>query len=100
MQIPHENFQTLINGENQVCLLLASHWISLKQIMAAITGIEHAQRLQQTSRKDGDMDLGMVRWLKYINRHVDMDHQQYNQWPLWVEAQLDIDLGHFGKELH
>ncbi|KAI0445596.1 C6 zinc finger protein [Xylaria telfairii] len=100
MQIPHENFQTLINGENQVCLLLASHWIALKQIMAAITGIEHAQRLQQTSRKDGDMDLGMVRWLKYINRHVDMDHRQYNQWPLWVEAQLDIDLGYFGKELH
>ncbi|KAI0472469.1 C6 zinc finger protein [Xylaria cf. heliscus] len=100
MQIPHENFQNLINGENQVCLLLASHWIALKQIMATITGVEHKQRAQQSNRKDGDMDIGIVRWLKHINRHVDMDHQQYNQWPFWVEAQLDIDLGYFGKELH
>ncbi|KAI0453201.1 C6 zinc finger protein [Xylaria acuta] len=100
MQIPHENFQNLINGENQVCLLLASHWIALKQIMATITGIEHKQRAQQPNRNDGDMDLGMARWLKHINRHVDMDHQQYNQWPLWVEAQMDIDLGYFGKEFY
>ncbi|RWA04728.1 hypothetical protein EKO27_g10380 [Xylaria grammica] len=100
MQIPHENFQNLINSENQVCLLLASHWIALKQIMATITGVEHSQRPQQQGRKDGDMDLGMVRWLKYINRQVDVDHQQYNQWPAWVEAQLDIDLGYFGKEAH
>ncbi|KAI1428840.1 C6 zinc finger protein [Xylaria sp. FL1777] len=100
MQIPHENFQSLIDGGNQVCLLLASHWIALKQIMATISGAEHKQRPQQHVRRDGDMDLGMVRWLKHINRHIDADHQQYNQWPLWVEAQLDIDLGCFGKELH
>ncbi|KAF2965962.1 hypothetical protein GQX73_g7633 [Xylaria multiplex] len=100
MQIPHENFQSLIDGGNQVCLLLASHWIALKQIMAKITGVEHRQRPQQPGRKDGDMDLGMVRWLKYINRQVDVDHQRYNQWPLWVEAQLDIDLGYFGKDWH
>ncbi|KAI0113734.1 C6 zinc finger protein [Nemania sp. FL0031] len=100
MQIPHENFQSLIDGGNQVSLLLASHWIALKQIMATITGVEHRQRRQQTKRNDGDMDIGMVRWLKHINRHVDAEHQQYNQWPLWVEAQLDADLGYFGKELH
>ncbi|KAI0542157.1 C6 zinc finger protein [Xylaria digitata] len=100
MQIPHETFQSLIDGGNQVCLLLASHWIALKQIMANITGVEHRQRPQQPGRKDGDMDLGMVRWLKYINRQVDIDHQRYNQWPLWVEAQLDIDLGYFGKDWH
>ncbi|KAI1368973.1 C6 zinc finger protein [Xylaria arbuscula] len=99
MQIPHENFQLLIDGGNQVCLLLASHWIALKQIMATITGAEHSQR-QNPGRKDGDMDLGMVRWLKHINRHIDVDYQQYNQWPLWVEAQLDINLGYFGKEAH
>ncbi|KAJ8129861.1 hypothetical protein O1611_g3769 [Lasiodiplodia mahajangana] len=100
MQIPHENFQSLIDGGNQVSLLLASHWIALKQIMATITGVEHRQRRQQPNRKDGDMDMGMVRWLKHINRHIDAEHQQYNQWPLWVEAQLDTDLGYFGKELH
>ncbi|KAI1754753.1 C6 zinc finger protein [Xylaria castorea] len=98
MQIPHENFQSLINGENQVCLLLASHWIALKQIMATVTAVEH--RPPQPNRKDGEMDIGIVRWLKHINRHIDMDHQQYNQWPLWVEAQLDTDLGYFGRKLH
>ncbi|KAI1294028.1 C6 zinc finger protein [Xylaria venustula] len=98
MQIPHENFQTLIDSENQVCLLLASHWISLKQIMATITGAEHSQRPRQQRRTDGDMDMGMVRWLKHVNRQIDADHQQYNQWPLWVEAQLDINLSYFGKE--
>ncbi|KAI0424909.1 C6 zinc finger protein [Xylaria sp. FL1042] len=85
MQIPHENFQSLIDGGNQ--------------IMATITGVEHSQRPQH-NRKDGDMDMGMVRWLKHINRQIDADHQQYNQWPLWVEAQLDIDLCYFGKEYH
>ncbi|TRX92184.1 hypothetical protein FHL15_006799 [Xylaria flabelliformis] len=100
MQIPHEDFQSIINGENQVCLLLASHWIALKQIMATITEVEHAQRPQRPQGNDGEMDIGIVRWLKHVNKHIDMDHQQYNQWPLWVEAQLDIDLGYFGKELH
>ncbi|KAI1354318.1 C6 zinc finger protein [Xylaria sp. FL0043] len=96
MQIPHENFQSLIDGGNQVCLLLASHWISLKKIMATITGVEHSQRPQHHKRDDEGM--GMVRWLKHINRHIDADHQQYNQWPVWVEAQLDIDLGYFGQK--
>ncbi|KAI0974928.1 C6 zinc finger protein [Xylaria arbuscula] len=98
MQIPHENFQSVIDSGNQVCLLLASHWIALKQIMATITGAEHSQRPQQQSRTDGDMDMGMFRWLKHINRQIDADHQQYNQWPLWVEAQLDINLCCFGRE--
>ncbi|KAI1167187.1 C6 zinc finger protein [Nemania serpens] len=100
MQISHENFQSLIDGENQVTLLLASHWIALKQIMATITSVEHKQREKRPKRKDGDLDLGMVRWLRHLNRQVDVEHQRYNQWPLWVEAQLDIDLGYFGRELH
>ncbi|KAI0406301.1 C6 zinc finger protein [Xylaria palmicola] len=100
MQISHENFQSLIDGENQVCLLLASHWISLKQIMATITGVEHRQRPNAPNQQAGDVDIGMVRWLKHINRHFDAEHQQYNQWPLWVEAQLDTNLGCFGRELH
>ncbi|KAJ8122731.1 hypothetical protein ONZ43_g1141 [Nemania bipapillata] len=96
MQMPHEDFQSLIDGRNQVSLLLASHWIALKQIMATITGVEHTQR----PRKEGDVDMGMVRWLKHLNRQVDVEHQQYNQWPLWVEAQLDANLRYFGKEFH
>lgn len=100
MQISHEDFQSLIDSENQVILLLASHWIALKQIMATITGIEHKQRAKRPKQKDGDLDLGMVRWLRHLNQQVDVEHQRYNQWPLWVEAQLDRDLGYFGKELH
>ncbi|KAI0874840.1 hypothetical protein GGS24DRAFT_457940 [Hypoxylon argillaceum] len=100
MQIPHENFQILIDSRNQVCLLLASHWIALKQIMATITGAEHGQRPQRPDREDRGVDMGMVRWLKHINRQVDVEHQQHNQWPLWVEAQLDTNLGYFGKELY
>lgn len=46
------------------------------------------------------MDLGMGRWLKYLNRQVDAEHRQYNGWPMWVEEQLDRDLGFFGKTMH
>ncbi|KAI1431748.1 C6 zinc finger protein [Xylaria sp. CBS 124048] len=99
MQIPHESFQSLIDSDNQVCLLLASHWISLKQIMASITRVEHHKRLQRQNRQDGGMDIGMIRWLKHINRSIDDEHRKYNQWPLWVEAQLERDLGVFGKVL-
>jgi hypothetical protein len=100
MQIPHDNFQSLIDAGNQVCLLLASHWIALKQIMITVTDTEHRQSLSRPNQKEGEMDLGMVRWLKHINRQIDVDHQQYNQWPRWVEAQLDLDLSFFGKKLH
>ncbi|KAI0205509.1 hypothetical protein F4808DRAFT_236416 [Astrocystis sublimbata] len=99
MQMPHKDFQNLIDGENQVHLLLATHWISLKVIMAPIFIVEHKQRQKMPGRKDGDPDIGMIRWLKHINRHVDTHHQQYNQWPLWVEAQLARELRFFGKEV-
>jgi hypothetical protein len=103
MQIPHENFQHLINPANDVCTLLASHWIALKQIMATITEMEHQCRSagsrRQESRDDGDPDMGMLRWLKHLNRQLGPDYQQYNQWPLWVEAELDRDITTFGKGL-
>ncbi|KAI2625494.1 C6 zinc finger protein [Xylaria nigripes] len=95
MQIPHGNFQSLVDGRNQVCLLLASHWIALRQIMATIIRVEQQQ--QQHRQKQQNQDMGMMRWLKHIKQSIDADHQRYNQWPLWVEAQLDIDLGVFGK---
>ncbi|KAI8634132.1 hypothetical protein F5Y19DRAFT_200576 [Xylariaceae sp. FL1651] len=100
MQIPHETFQSLIDPGNQICLLLASHWLALKQIMAPITDTEHKQHSQKSEKRAGGMDMGMVRWLKHINRQIDVDYQQYNQWPIWVEGQLDIDLSVFGKELY
>ena len=50
--------------------------------------------------REGEMDLGMIRWLKFLNNNVDADYKQYNHWPIWIEAQLDKDLTAFGRSLH
>ncbi|KAI1506553.1 hypothetical protein F5X99DRAFT_7681 [Biscogniauxia marginata] len=100
MQISHEDFQSLVDPRNQVCLLLAAHWISLKQVMATITEAEHQASSQQARRKEHDLDMGMFRWLKHLNRQIDPEHRRYNQWPLWVEAQLDGDRRFFCKGIH
>ncbi|KAK9798826.1 putative C6 zinc finger protein [Seiridium cardinale] len=92
MQISHENFAHLIDPENATCALLASHWIALKQIMATITEKEYEARAQTPAQEEKGMDLGMIRWLRHINRQVPPEYQQSNQWPVWVEAQLDVDL--------
>jgi hypothetical protein len=98
--MPHEKFVYLIDPRNQVCILLASHWIALKQIMATITETEHMVRTQEPQQKEKAMDLGIIRWLRYLNRQVGPEFLQYNHWPVWVEAQLDRDLGFFGKMAH
>ncbi|KAI1340121.1 hypothetical protein F5Y15DRAFT_65093 [Xylariaceae sp. FL0016] len=99
MQSSHEKFQRLIDPGNQVCLLLASHWIALKQIMAPITEAEHRSSSRGASppERKGGMEVGMVRWLKHINRQIDTEHRVYSAWPVWVEAQLDGDWRVFGK---
>lgn len=97
MQISHQNFAHLIDPSNTTCTLLASHWIALKQIMATITEKEYEAREQPPSKRQEGMDLGMIRWLKHLNSQVPPQWQQYNRWPLWVEAQLDHDITFFGK---
>ncbi|KAH8200454.1 hypothetical protein TruAng_005347 [Truncatella angustata] len=99
MQISHQNFAHLIDPNNTVCTLLASHWIALKQIMASITEKEYEAR-QKEPNKEKTMELGIGRWLKYLNRQVPPEFSQYNWWPTWVEAQLDEDAGFFGKRAH
>ncbi|KAI0011723.1 C6 zinc finger protein [Xylariaceae sp. FL0662B] len=95
MQISHEDFQYIIDPRNQTCMLLASHWIALKRLMITITRMENRAGGQEPKEKDGDIDPGTIRWLKYLNRQVDIEHQRYNQWPVWVEAQLDKDIRYF-----
>ncbi|KAK9417489.1 putative C6 zinc finger protein [Seiridium unicorne] len=95
MQISHENFAHLIDPENATCALLASHWIALKQIMATITEKEYEARAQTPAQEEKRMDLGMIRWLKHLNRQVSPEYQRFNQRPVWVEAQLDVDLTFF-----
>lgn len=97
MQISHQNFAHLVDPNNTICTLLASHWIALKQIMATITEKEYEARAQEPEKKEKHMDLGIVRWLSYLNRQVPAEYQHYNHWPAWVEAQLDQDLAFFGK---
>jgi hypothetical protein len=100
MMLPHDKFRTIIDPNNQVMLLLASHWIALKQIMAFITDTaERESRTKTPNGKGGDVDPGVIRWLKYVNRQVDDEHQIYNHWPVWVEEQLDRDIRFFGKSM-
>lgn len=103
MMLPHDEFQKVIDTTNQTNILLCSHWISLKQIMGSITEKEYepSDNGNVTNRhrnpRDGSVDLGICRWLKYLNKLVDMDHAVYNQWPMWVEQQLDRNPSFFGR---
>ncbi|KAI1805736.1 hypothetical protein F4811DRAFT_560949 [Daldinia bambusicola] len=111
IQLPHAQFQRLVDPESQTCTLLAAHWIAVKQIMAPVTETEHRLRAREPrhqpqqeggdENKDngGSMNRGMARWLKYLNRQVDAEHRCYNDWPVWVEEQLDRDPTFFGRTL-
>ncbi|PKS06976.1 hypothetical protein jhhlp_005573 [Lomentospora prolificans] len=98
MMLPHDKFRRIIDPSNQVMILLATHWIALKQIMAFITEVEEMARATRPTRSESDpIDPGLVRWLKYLNRQVDFEHRLYNTWPMWVEEQLERDITFFGK---
>jgi hypothetical protein len=97
MMLPHNVFQELIAPNNQIMLLLHVHWISLMQIMIPITQQEYEVRERQPPEDGQPIDPGFIRWLKYLNARVDYEHQMYNQWPMWIEAQLDRDTTFFGK---
>ncbi|KAG8418730.1 hypothetical protein J3459_011578 [Metarhizium acridum] len=100
MMLPHSTFQQLINLDRQSMILLHAHWIALSQIMAFITEREYDVREKRpTASTDPGPAPGFVKWLKFLNARVDYEHQMYNQWPLWVEAQLDKDLTFFGRRL-
>ncbi|PHH75862.1 hypothetical protein CDD82_4236 [Ophiocordyceps australis] len=97
MMLPHASFQELINFDRPIILLMHTHWIALKQIMAPITEREHDLDQRQPESQQGAIDPGSSRWLKYLNARVREDHCTYNKWPQWVEEQLDLDVTHFGK---
>ncbi|PHH90174.1 hypothetical protein CDD83_4333 [Cordyceps sp. RAO-2017] len=99
MMLPHASFQELIKLDRQVMVLLHAHWIALSQVMSFITEREYDVREKQPARHDGGagMDPGFIRWLKYLNARVDGEHRPYNQWPVWVDEQLDRDMTFFGK---
>jgi hypothetical protein len=112
IMLPHDKFRRIIDPTNQVMLLLGSHWIALKQIMAFITETEETAsremnnvkarrpssiRADESPKTPADIDPGMARWLRWLNRQIDAEHQIYNTWPLWIEEQLDRDMSFFGR---
>ncbi|KAI1766608.1 hypothetical protein GGR53DRAFT_485927 [Hypoxylon sp. FL1150] len=105
MALPHADFALLIDAGRATCMLLASHWIALKQVMAPVTELEHRVRARRPARPPGEgngngdasMALGMVGWLRHLNRQVDAAYQGYNEWPVWVQEQLDKDIRAFGN---
>lgn len=84
-------------------VLLHTHWIALSQIMAFITECEYDVREKKpttpSSSSSGSPSPGFVRWLKFLNARVDYEHQMYNQWPMWVDGQLDKDVTFFGRRV-
>ncbi|CAM1504205.1 Fc.00g017960.m01.CDS01 [Cosmosporella sp. VM-42] len=101
MLLPHHTFQELINPNNQVMLLLHSHWIALNEIMTFILQQEDNVREKKPDRETKcEIDPGFQRWLRYLNAHIDYEHQIYNQWPMWVEEQTIQDVSFFGKQHH
>lgn len=98
MMLPHNLFQELISPTNQVIMLLHSHWISLAQIMVFITSQEYEVGTKRPPDSGKPIDPGFLRWLRYLNARIDYEHQAYNQWPLWVEQQLERDITFFGKQ--
>ncbi|KAG7294310.1 hypothetical protein NEMBOFW57_004381 [Staphylotrichum longicolle] len=96
MMLPHDKFQRLVDPGNQVAILLGAHWIALEQIMAVICDAER-KGAAKTPKQSSGISPGNIGWLKYLNAQVDQEHRAYNQWPMWVEAQLNKDRGFFGK---
>ncbi|PHH73069.1 hypothetical protein CDD80_4074 [Ophiocordyceps camponoti-rufipedis] len=94
MMLPHATFQQLINLNRQTTILLHTHWIALSQMMVLVSEREHDQ---ECTRQDRSTDAGFVRWLSYLNARVDLEHQPYNQWPVWVDQQLSRDGSRPGK---
>jgi hypothetical protein len=100
MQIPHRDFAHLIDPTKPICTLLGSHWVALKQVMATIVEKQYDLSSKGLTGDEKSMNTGAVRWLKYLNRQIPPEQQQYNQWPVWVEGQLDQDMSFFGRKKH
>ncbi|KAK4121808.1 hypothetical protein N657DRAFT_647298 [Parathielavia appendiculata] len=103
MMLPHDKFQSLVDPGNQVAILLATHWISLEQIMATIgeAELKAAAKLPAPAQpgRASTGNLGHLGWLRYLNAQVDAEHHAYNQWPMWVEEQRKRDRGCFGRTI-
>ncbi|KAH7256725.1 hypothetical protein BKA59DRAFT_468286 [Fusarium tricinctum] len=99
MLLPHDTFQALIDPDNQVMMLLHTHWVAINEVMSPISKQERHVSEKPPRDREGkpDLDPGFARWLKHLNANLDLEHQRYNQWPMWVEKQMDDDMSFFGR---
>ena len=110
MVLPFDDFQALINMEDQKNILLATHWAAVQQCLTFIYEAETRSCSEQSmaqhlfiNEKGGNCTglikrHGPLRWLSYFNRCVDDEHQQHNTWPAWVEAMVDCDPNYFLRQ--
>jgi len=117
---PHSRFARLINLNDQLMVLLATHWISLHAIMETVTEVEQelaGQKPGSDERTDGlsgearsdiksrigkrgaggPVDMGMTRWLRWLNPMVEPRHLKYNVFPAWVLDQMEKNPTFFGR---
>ncbi|KAL2149606.1 hypothetical protein VTH82DRAFT_8258 [Thermothelomyces myriococcoides] len=90
MLLPHDKFRLLIDPGNQLAILLGAHWISLEQIMTTICKAEEKAAAKMPRRSNAGVSVG-TGWLGYLNKQVDYEYRQYNEWPMWVEEKLRRD---------
>ncbi|ROW16940.1 hypothetical protein VPNG_01139 [Cytospora leucostoma] len=95
MMLPQSEFARIIDPGDQVFMLLASHWIALKQIMSVITEVE--KNISPQKEIETYTNRGMGTWLRWLNGQVRAEFAPYNRWPVWVQAQLERDPDFFGS---
>ena len=95
MTQPHETFQRIIDLNDQVMLILATHFVSLQVIMVFILESVRSPDRVPNKRADG----GMARWLRCLNPLVGGEFRAFNRFPAWVGGQMERDPGFFGKSV-
>jgi hypothetical protein len=54
--------------------------------MHSITQVEHLDR------KTSAVDLGSIRWLKSLHKHISPDMQKYFEWPVSIEDAVEREV--------
>ncbi len=100
----YAEFQAMIDLGDQTNILLATHLLSLKQVLYFIGDLEDLMRHNLSDNEtayektaDEKTREKALHWLKYLNGCVDSEHAEYNMWPTWVQDTLEQD-PHFFTE--
>lgn len=67
----------------------------MKQILTVITEVE--KTVSPLKQLETQIQHGIGTWLRWLNGQVTAEFKAYNQWPMWVQSQLERDPDFFGK---